>query len=179
MTEDAMDICANNGDRAVTDRFDELHEDMENGFQNLRKKIEEMDADELRRDVSNLMMIGHSQMDTIRRQRREIERMDADLLRLHGERTRIAHETMILLVAMGIAFDGEDDCPSKWIRMAASVARERKCEPFTTSIESLGVNTVTDLDRRESATEVAMVVIMGVFVLCVIVWTAMMVAAWA
>ena len=154
----------------VIDRFDELHDDMENGFSKLRKNVEEMDADELRRDISNLMMIGHSQMDTIRRQRREIDGMNKDLMRLHGERTRIAHETMILLGAMGIAFDGEDDCPSKWIRMAASVAREHKCEPEA--------EIVTDLDRRESATEVAMVVILGVFVLCAVVWTAMMVAAW-
>ena len=171
-----MDLWA---DSPVIDRYAELHGDMENGFSKLRKNVEEMDADELRRDISNLMMIGHSQMDTIRRQRREIERMDADLLRLHGERTRIAHETMILLGAMGIAYDVEDDCPSKWIRMAASVAREHKCEPITTTVEELGVNTVTDVDRRENMVNVAMVVIMGVFVLCVIVWTAMMVAAWA
>ena len=168
-----MDLWA---DSPVIDRFDELRGDMESGFTKLRKNVEEMDADELRRDVNNLMMIGHSQMDTIRRQRREIDGMQRDLMRLHEERARTLHATLDLLVAMGIAYDVEDDCPSKWIRMAASVARERHCEPITTSIESLGV---TDIDRRESMTNVAMVVIMGVFVLCVIVWTAMMVAAWA
>lgn len=179
MTGDAMDLCADNVESAVTDPLSELRDDMDNGFVRLRKNVEEMGADELRRDISNLMMIGHSQMDALRRQRREIDRMNDDLIRLHGERTRIAHETMILLGNMDIAFDGEDDCPSKWIRMAASVARERRCEPFTATIEDLGANTVTDLDRREGATEVAMVVIMGVFVLCVIVWTAIMVSAWA
>ena len=170
------DSCADN---AVIDRYAELHGDMESGFSELRKNLEEMDADELRRDLSNLMMIGHSQMDALRRQRREIDGMNADLMRLHGERTRIAFETMNLLANMGIAFDSEDDCPSKWIRMAASVAEERRCEPLTTTAEALGVNAVTDVDRRETMTNIAMVVIMGVFVLCVIVWTAMMVAAWA
>lgn len=166
-------------DSSATDRYAELHGDMENGFSELRKNLEKMDADELRRDISNLMMIGHSQMDALRRQRREIDGMNADLMRLHGERSRIAFETMNLLANMGIAFDSEDDCPSKWIRTAASVVEERRCEPITTTVEELGVNTVTDVDRRESMTNVAMVVIMGVFVLCVIVWTAMMVAAWA
>lgn len=166
-------------DSAVTDRFDELHDDMDNGFMKLRKNLDEMDADELRRDVSNLMMIGHSQMDTIRRQRREIDEMHRDLLSLHQERTRTLSATLDLLGAMGIAYDVEDDCPSKWLRMVASVARERRCEPFTATIEDLGVDTVTDLDRREIVAVTAMVVIMGVFVMCVVVWTALMVAAWA
>lgn len=172
-----MEIGINGGfDSAMTDRFDELHGDMENGFSKLRKHVEEMDADELRRDVSNLMMIGHSQMDTIRQQRREIDGMQRDLLSLHEERARTIHATTDLLGAMGIAYDVEDDCPAKWLRMAASVARERRREPITTSIESLGV---TDLDRKESMTEIAMAAIMGVFVLCVVVWTAMMVVKWA
>lgn len=163
-------------DSSVTDRFDELHDDMNNGFKVLRKNVEEMDADELRRDIQSLMMIGHSQMDTIRRQRREIEEMQQDLMRRHGERTRVVAAAMDLLSAMSVPFDPEDDCPAKWLRMAASVARERRCEPVTTSIESLGV---TDLDRKESMTEIAMATIMGVFVLCVVVWTVMMVVKWA
>ena len=158
-------------DSAVTDRFDELHDDMENGFSNLRKNVGRMSADELRRDISNLMMIGHTQMDTIRRHRREVDGFQKDLLALHEERARTLHATLDLLGAMGIAYDIEDDCPAKWIRMAASVVREHKCEPEE--------ETVTDLDRRESVAEVAMVVILGVFVLCAVVWTAMMVAAWA
>ena len=163
-----MERCVKND---VIDRFDELNDDMENGFSKLRKNVEEMDADELRRDISNLMMIGHSQMDTIRRHRREVDGFQKDLLALHEERARTLHATLDLLGAMGIAYDIEDDCPAKWIRMAASVVRERKCEPET--------ETVTDLDRRDSMTETAMVVILGVFVLCAVVWTAMMVAAWA
>lgn len=163
-------------DSSVTDRFDELRDDMDNGFKTLRKNVDEMDADELRRDIGNLMMIGHSQMDTIRRQRSEIDGMQRDLIRLHEERASTLRATLDLLGAMGIAYDVEDDCPSKWLRMAASVARERRCEPVTTSIESLGVS---DLDRKESMTEIAMAAIMGVFVLCVVVWTAMMVVKWA
>lgn len=179
MTGDAMNICEDNVEDAVTDRFDELHGDMEDGFLKLRKNVEEMDADELRRDISNLMMIGNTQMDVIRHQSREIEEMKQDLTRMYGERNRIIIATENLMMAMGVAYDVEDDCPAKWLRMAASVARERSCEPFTATIENLGTNAVTDIDRRESATGVAMVVILGVFVLCVIVWTALMVAAWA
>ena len=158
------------GSGHVVDRFEELESDMRDGFKRLRNNVEEMDADELRRDVSNLMMIGHSQMDTIRRQRREIDGMQRDLLSLHQERSRTIHATMNLMAAMGIAYDVEDDCSSKWLRMAASVARERRCEAET--------ETVTDLDRKESKTETALVAIMGVFVLCVVVWTVSMVSVW-
>ena len=166
-----MEIGVNEcGGDAVTDRFDELRSDMENGFSKLGRNLEEMDADELRRDIGNLMMIGHSQMDTIRRQRREIDGMQKDLIRMHNERARTIHATTDLLGAMGIAYDVEDDSPSKWLRMAASVARERRCETES--------ETVTDLDRRESTTETALVVITGVFVLCVVVWTVLMVSAW-
>lgn len=165
-------------DDNVTDRFDELRDDMEDGFLKLSKNFEEMDADELRRDVSNLMMIGHSQMDTIRRQRREIDEMHRDLVSLHRERASTIKTTVDLLGAMGIAYDVEDDCPSKWLRMAASVARERRCEPITATAEELGVGAVTDLDRKESMTETALIVITGVFVLCVVVWTVLMVSAW-
>ena len=117
-------------------------------------------------------------MDTIRRQRREIDGMQRDLLSLHQERARTLLATKDLLGAMGITYDVEDDCPSKWLRMAASVAGERRCEPITASVEDLGVSTVTDLDRKESVTETALVAITGVFVLCVVVWTVLMVSAW-
>lgn len=170
-----MDDCF---DGAVTDRFDELRSDMENGFSKLGKNVGRMSADELRRDIDNLMMIGHSQMDTIRRQRREIDGMQRDLLSLHQERARTLLATKDLLGAMGIAYDVEDDSPSKWLRMAVSVAKERRCEPFTTTVEELGVSTVTDLDRKESVTETDLVAITGVFVLCVVVWTVLMVSAW-
>lgn len=166
-------------DSVVTDRFAELHDDMDNGFSKLRKNVEEMDADELRRDIQSLMMIGHSQMDTIRRQRREIEGMQQDLMRRHGERAQIVAAVMDLLRTMGVPFDPDDDCPAKWLRMAASVAKERRREPITATVEELGINAVTDLDRKESMTEIAMAAIMGVFVLCVVVWTAMMVVKWA
>ena len=165
-------------DSSVTDRFDELRDDMDNGFEVLRKNVEEMDADELRRDISNLMMIGHSQMDTIRSQNREIKKMKQDLMGVYSERNRIVVATKNLMMAMGIAYDVDDDCPAKWIRMAASVVGERRCEPITTTAEALGVNAVTDLDRREGVTETALVAITGVFVLCVVVWTVLMVSAW-
>lgn len=166
-------------DTAVTDRFDELRDDMDNGFSNLRKNVEEMDADELRRDIGNLMMIGHSQMDAIRRQRCEIDKMQRDIRSLNEERASMFHATLDLLNTMGVAYDLEDDCPAKWLRMVASVARVRRREPITATVEELGVNAVTDLDRKESMTEIAMTAIMGVFVLCAVVWTAMMVVKWA
>lgn len=166
-------------DTAVTDRFDELRDDMDNGFSNLRKNVEEMDADALRRDIGNLMMIGHSQMDAIRRQRREIDKMQRDIRSLNEERASMFHATLDLLNTMGVAYDLEDDCPAKWLRMVASVARERRREPITATVEELGVNAVTDLDRKESMTEIAMTAIMGVFVLCAVVWTVMMVVKWA
>lgn len=56
----------------VRDRIEDLRDDIEDGFSDLRSKVQDMDADELRRDISNLMMIGHSQMDIIRCQRNQI-----------------------------------------------------------------------------------------------------------
>lgn len=166
MNDSAMNSCADN---AVTGRFDELHDDMEGGFSKLRKNLEKMSADELRRDVSSLMMIGHSQMNTIRSQNREIDRMQRDLLSLNGERARMISATMDLLGAMGIAYDVEDDCPAKWIRMAASVARERRCEPFEMELPA---------DRGEGRVEAVTTVALSVFALCMVVWTVLMVSAW-
>lgn len=163
-------------DTAVTDRFDELRNDMDNGFRDLRSRVQEMDTDELRREMSLLMMIGSTQMDAVRRLRRDVEEMDRDLHRLHVERSQFERASRELVDVMRIPFDPDDFSPAKLVRMAASVARERRCEPVTTSIESLGV---TDLDRKESMTEIAMATIMGVFVLCVVVWTVMMVVKWA
>lgn len=170
-----MDDCC---DTAVTDRFDELRDDMENGFSNIRKNVGRMSADELRRDIDNLMMIGHSQMNAIRSQNREIEKMKQDLMGVYSERNRIVVATKNLMMAMGIAYDVDDDCPAKWIRMAASVARERRCEPITATVEDLGASAVTDLDRKESMTQTALVAVLGVFVLCCVVWTVLMVSAW-
>lgn len=119
-----MELCVDESRSFVVDRFDELRDDMEGGFSKLRRNVEEMDADELRRDVHNLMMIGNSQMDTIRRQRREIDGMQQDLMRRHGERTKVIAASMDLLRAMGVPFDPEDDSPARWLRMAAAVAQE-------------------------------------------------------
>ena len=162
----------------ITDKLDETKDDMANGFHDLLGRFEDMDAEDLRREIQTLMMVGHSQMSTIRLQNREIDGMQRDLLSLHQERTRTLLATKELLGAMGIAYDVEDDSPSKWLRMAASVAKERRCEPITTTVEELGANAANDLDRKESMTETALVAITGVFVLCVVVWTVLMVSAW-
>ena len=175
---DGIELEKECGSGHVVDRFKELESDMRDGFKGLRNDVEKMDSDELRRDIDNLMMIGHSQMDTIRRQRREIDWMQRDLLSLNGERARTIQAAIDLLGAMGVAYDIEDDSPSKWLRMAASVARERRCELITATVEDLGASAVTDLDRKESMTQTALVAVLGVFVLCCVVWTVLMVSAW-
>lgn len=156
----------------VRDRVEELRDDMEDGFSDLRSKVQEMDADELRREMSLLMMIGCSQMDTIRSLRRDVEVMDRDLLRLHGERAEFERAARELVDIMGIPFDPDDWSPAKLVRMATTVAgkyAERRMQPFEMEVQA---------DRREGGVEVAMVVALSVFVLCAVVWTVMMVSAW-
>ena len=160
-----MDLDFDDVREGVVDRFDELRDDMEGGFSKLRRSAEEMGADELRRDVQSLMMIGHSQMDTIRRQRREIEGMQQDLMRRHGERTRVVAASMDLLRAMGVPFDPEDDSPAKWLRMAATVAERAISEPRP-------VPTRSDWPERVLA------VTMAVVAACVAAWTLMLVTIW-
>lgn len=73
-------------DSVVINRFDELHDDMNNGFSKLRKNVEEMDADELRRDIQSLMMIGNTQMEVIRDQREKIDSMSSDMREMESEK---------------------------------------------------------------------------------------------
>lgn len=159
-------------DSVVIDRFNELHDDMNNGFSKLRKNVEEMDADELRREMSLLMMIGSTQMDTVRRLRRDVEEMDRDLHRLHVERDQFERASRELADAMVIPFDPDDFSPAKLVRTASTVARkyaERHTETFEPEITS---------DRRGRGVEVALIVALSVLVLCVVVWTAIMVETW-
>lgn len=156
----------------VRDRVEELCDDMKDGFSDLRSQVQEMGADELRREMSLLMMIGGSQMETIRRLRRDVDEMDRELQRLRFERAECAGAARELVDAMGIPFDPDDWSPAKLVRMATTVAgryAERHVRPFETEVPA---------DRREGGVEVAMVVALSVFVLCVVVWTAMMVSAW-
>lgn len=175
----------------VTDRVEELRDDMENGFSDLRSKVQEMDADELRREMSLLMMVGNSQMETIRRLRRDVDEMDWKLQRLHSERIemdrklqrlhseraefeRVARE---LADAMRIPFDPDDWSPAKLVRMAATVARKYEEQRMPT-FEMEAANTEAATDMRESRVEIATVVALSVFVVCVVVWTVLMVSAW-
>ena len=162
---------------AVRDRIEELRDDMEDGFSGLRSKVQEMDADELRRELSLLMMIGSSQMGEVRRLRRDIEVMDQDLIRLHGERAEFERAARKLVDAMEVPFDPDDFSPAKLVRTAATVAgryAERRMQPFEMEAHELEA----PADRRESGVEVAMVVALSVFVLCAVVWTVMMSSAW-
>lgn len=157
---------------AVTDRFDELRDDMENGFSDLRSKVQEMDADELRREMSLLMMIGNSQMETIRRLRRDVEEMDWKLQLLRSERSQINGCVRELVEVMGIPFDPDDSSPAKLVRMATAMAgkySEQHMPTFEAEVPA---------DRRESRVEIATVVALSVFVVCVVVWTVLMVSAW-
>lgn len=156
----------------ATDRIEELCDDMEDGFSDLRSKVQEMDADELRREVSLLMMIGNSQMTTIHRLRRDVDEMDRKLQFLRSERNRIKGCVRELADAMGIPFDPDDSNPAKLVRMATTMAErysERRMPTFEMEAPA---------DRRESRVEVATVVALSVFVVCVVVWTVLMVSTW-
>lgn len=170
----------------ATDRVEELCDDMEDGFSDLRSKVQEMDADELRREMSLLMMIGNSQMATIHRLRHDVDEMDCKLQRLHSERIEMDRRlqrlhseraefervTRELADAMGIPFDPDDWNPAKLVRMATTMVEkysERHMPTFVTEAPA---------DRRESRVEVATVVALSVFVVCVVVWTVLMVSAW-
>lgn len=166
---DKVEFTAQDVGACVVDRFDELESDMRDGFKGLRHDVENMDANELRRTVSMLEMIGHSQMDSIRSLRGEVIGLQEDVTRLHKERTSVLMATRCLLRSMGVAYDPDEESPAKWIRMAASVAEEAEAPAFTLP---------TAAEQRESRAERAMVVVMAVFVLCVVVWTVLMVAAW-
>lgn len=157
---------------SVTDRVEELRDDMNDGFSDLRSKMQEMDVDELRREMSLLMMIGNSQMETIRRLRRDVDEMDWKLQFLRSERNQIKECVRELVEVMGIPFDPDDSSPAKLVRMATTVAgkySERHMPTFEMEVPA---------DRRESRVEVATVVALSVFVVCVVVWTVLMVSAW-
>lgn len=162
---------------SVRDRVAELRDDMENGFSDLRSQVQEMDADELRRELSLLMMIGNSQMEAVRQLRRDVDVMDRGLLRLHGERAQFERAARKLAEATGIPFDPDDWSPAKLVRMATTVA-EKYSERHMPTLEMEIAKTEAATDGRESRVEVATVVALSVFVVCVVVWTVLMVSVW-
>lgn len=161
----------------VVDRVEELCNDMEDGFSDLRSKVQEMDADELRREMSLLMMIGNSQMATIHRLRLDVDEMDRKLHLLRSERNQIKGCVRELAEVMGIPFDPDDSSPAKLVRMATTVA-EKYSERHMPTFKMEVASTEAPADRRESRVEVATVVALSVFVVCVVVWTVLMVSAW-
>lgn len=156
----------------VVDRVEELCNDMEDGFSDLRSKVQEMDANELRREMSLLMMIGNSQMETIRRLRRDVDEMDRKLQFLRSDRSQIKECVRELVEVMGIPFDPDDSSPAKLIRMATTMAGKYSEQHMPTLVAEVPT------DKRESRVEVATVVALSVFVVCVVVWTMLMVSAW-
>lgn len=161
----------------VRDRIEDLRYDMEDGFSDLRSKVQEMDADELRREMSLLMMIGSSQMATIRSLRRDVEVMDRNLLRLHGERAEFERAARKLAEVMEVPFDPDDWSPVKLVRMATTVAG-RYAERSMPTLEMEIAKTEAATEGRESRVDVAATVALSVFVVCVVVWTVLMVSAW-
>lgn len=161
----------------VVDRVEELCNDMEDGFSDLRSMVQEMDANELRREMSLLMMIGNSQMETIHRLRRDVDEMDRKLQFLRSERDRIKGCVRELAEVMGIPFDPNDWSPANLVRMATTVAKKYS-ERHMPTLEMEIAKTEAPADRRESRVEVATVVALSVFVVCVVVWTVLMVSAW-
>lgn len=161
----------------VRDRVEELRDDMKNGFSDLRSKVQEMDDDELRREMSMLMIIGSAQMEAIRRLRRDVDEMDDNLQRLRFERAECAGAARKLASAMGIPFDPDDSNPAKLIRMAATVAgkyAERHMQPLEMEITKMETST----DKRESLVNVVAVVAFSAFALYVVVLIVLMVSAW-
>lgn len=167
---DKIEFAPDCADSHVVDRFEELESDMRDGFKGLRNDVENMDADELRRTVSMLEMIGHSQMNSIRSLDQKVDGMSADLIRLHDERTRVLMAIRELMRNMGVAYDPDEDSPAKWIRMAASIANEAEAPTLTLPAA---------IEQQESMTDRVMVIVMTVLAVCAVVWTVLMVTAWA
>lgn len=161
----------------VVDRVEELRDDMEDGFSDLRSKVQEMDADELRREISLLMMIGSSQMETMRILRRDVKVMNQDLIRLQGERVKFERVTKELAEVMGIPFDPDDWSPAKLVRTATTIAG-KYAERHMPTLEMEIAKTEAATDGRKSRAETVTVVAFSVFVLCMVVWTVLMVSAW-
>lgn len=106
----------------VVDRFDELEDDMTNGFRDLLGKFENMDADGLRREIQMLMMIGHQQMTTMSTLRHELEGAYKDVLTRINERRALVKDVEDIARIAGIPFDPDCDSLHTTLRHVISVA---------------------------------------------------------
>lgn len=107
----------------IVDEFDETQDDMENGFPDLTARIEDMDADGLRRHLQILMMVGHQQMSTTRLLRHEMDSMSRELLKKVTERQALVKDVGELAEIAGIPFDPDCDSLHTTMRHVISVAK--------------------------------------------------------
>lgn len=146
--------------------IDKIERDMENGFEDLVKKVDEMDLDELRREVRLLMMIGHQQMAQIHLQRVEIGEMNREMTRRAEERSRVLTDVDNLCDALDVPFDQEYDSPHVALRHAIK------------RVERSEAQTLEGNDDVPRYIEVCMAIACIVFSACFLVWTILMLAAW-
>lgn len=107
----------------VRDEFDEVRDEMDEGFSGMLGKVEEWDADHLRREVQILMMVGHEQMTTIRLLRNDLDGMARELLKKVTERQALVKDVGELAEVAGIPFDPDCDSLHTTLRHVISVVR--------------------------------------------------------
>lgn len=106
----------------VIDEFDEVRDEMDEGFSDMLGKVEEWDADHLRREIQILMMVGHEQMTTVRLLRHELDSLSTELLKKITERQALVKDVGDLAKVAGIPFDPDCDSLHTTLRHVISVA---------------------------------------------------------
>lgn len=149
-------------DTKVIDEFDEAKGDMENGFTDLRKRIDEMDCDSLRREVQVLMMIGHQQMSIMRLLRVEIDNTHREILRVRKSIDKATEDLKEIADELGVPFDPMCDSPHVAARHVLCFLR----------------NNGNDGDDTPRYIEIGAFVACVVLTACFVVWTLLMVSAW-
>lgn len=146
----------------VTDRLDEARSDMENGFRDLRKRVDEMDCDSLRREVQTLMMIGHQQMSHMRLMSLEIDNTHREILMVRKSIDKATDDLKEIADELGVPFDPTCDSPHVAARHVLSFLR----------------NSGNDGDDTPRYIEIGAFVACVVLTACFVVWTLLMVSAW-
>ena len=110
-------------DSRIRDEFDEVRDEMDKGFSDMLGKVEEWDADRLRREMQILMMVGHEQMTTIRILRNDLDGMSRELLKKVTERQALVKDVGDLAEMAGVPFDPDCDSLHTTMRHVISVAK--------------------------------------------------------
>lgn len=146
----------------VADEFDDAESDMENGFPDLGKRIDEMDCDSLRREVQILMMIGHQQTAQLRLMRIELDDAHKETLRVRMSMDKAIDDMREIAGELGVPFDPECDTPHSAARHVLCFLR----------------NSGNDGDDTPRYIEIGAFVACIVLSACFLVWTVLMVSAW-